>query len=110
MGLENRDCQLLQALCQTGDESLRRRALELLPRHRWSQNDHQLLFEFWAVLVRSGVPVRRETMAAQATRVGFPDLDFDSLFVPMPSPDASLARMLQEIASDSRRCPSEHQT
>jgi hypothetical protein len=100
-----RERHLLQALCQTFDAPLRRRALEVLARHRWALPDHQLIFESWAVLARTGTPVRRETLAAQLTRAGFPDMDFDALFSPLPSPATELARRLDEIGGSMSSGP-----
>lgn len=100
MDREDRERHLLQALCQTRDGSLRKRALQSLARHSWAHSDHRILFEAWAALVGAGSGISIQAIAVQATRAGFPDLDFDVLFVPLPHPDEDLAYLLEEIAKD----------
>jgi hypothetical protein len=95
---QTRERLLLQALCQTADEALRRRAFEALPTHRWANRDHQLIFEGCSLLARNGAPITRGSLATQLTRAGFPEMDFDSLFAPLPSPGEELARRLDELA------------
>jgi hypothetical protein len=105
MDAGTRERHLLRALCQTSDSALRRRALEVLPLHRWTHRDHQLIFETWALLARTGTRVTRETLAAQLTRAGFPEMDFDALFAPLHSPAADLARRLDEIGGSKPSGP-----
>jgi hypothetical protein len=51
-----------------------------LSRYSWASADHRILFE---ALVRLGnIPTvsLRERLGAEATRMGFPDIDWEALF------------------------------
>jgi hypothetical protein len=93
----NPEWRLLRALCQATDASVRERAAKLLRRHRWREREHEVIFAAWNHIARPGRPVLRGELAAQLTRAGFPEMDLDSLFEPLPSPATDLGRLLDEL-------------
>jgi hypothetical protein len=71
---------VLRHLCRNGIRSIPREGLAELSRYSWASADHRILFE---ALVRLGnIPTvsLRERLGAEATRMGFPDIDWESLF------------------------------
>lgn len=97
MGRKAEEWRILQALCQTADAGLRERAAEVLRRHRWAAGEHEVIFSAWNSIARAGRAIHRGELAAQLTRDGFPEIDLDSLFEPLPSPAAELARSLAAL-------------
>jgi hypothetical protein len=90
---------LLRRLCETGIASLAQEALESLIRHSWTVPDHRVIFE---ALVRIGslpTALLRERLPAEATRLGFPDVDWSTFFAP-PGPSADSPRATLELIAD----------
>lgn len=101
----NDDIQLLRALCQTIDVTMRLRACRLLESYAWAEGEHRVVFEVCARLTRLKVPIRRDMLAAQVTREGFPDIDLDALFAPLPSARDELARRIDALAGPEGQQP-----
>lgn len=102
MTASDSDLRLLQALCQTGDPALLRRGCRALARHRWARVEHQVVFESCADLTRWGARIERLPLAARLTRAGFPDVDLDALFAPLPAPERILRRHLDRHEGQGR--------
>lgn len=96
------DIQLLRALCQTADAGIRRRACDILEKRQWAEPEQLLIFEACAALTRFNVPISPASLVVQLTRAGFPDVDLDALFEPLPSAGAELARRLDGIEGGAR--------
>jgi hypothetical protein len=92
---------LLRALCQTTNPVLLRRAVDVLRRHRWPQGEPLVVYESCAALAARGARITRGNLAAELTRAGFPDVDLDSLFAPLPSPESELARHLETLEKEN---------
>lgn len=93
----NEDIQLLRALCQTEDVGARRRACEILQGREWAEGEHGVIFEACAALTRFGARISPAALAVQLTRAGFPDVDLEAIFEPLPKADAELARRLDAL-------------
>jgi hypothetical protein len=98
---ETDDLLLLRALCQSADAALVRRACRVLGRYPWPQGECRVLYESCAALSSRGARISRATLAAEVTRAGFPDVDLESLFAPLPSPDRELERRLEALEKES---------
>ncbi|MDE3137889.1 MAG: hypothetical protein KGL59_15015 [Acidobacteriota bacterium] len=98
---ENDDLRLLRALCQADDSGLVRRACHVLGRHDWPQGESRIVFECCAALAARGARITAASLAAEATRAGFPDVDLESLFAALPSADRELARRLDALEKES---------
>lgn len=101
MQTANEDLQILRALCQTKHAGLRRRACEILANYEWVEGEHRVIFEVCAALDSFGVSIDLPKVAAQMTRAGFPDVDFDALFDPLPMADAELAKRLNALEGNA---------
>ena len=93
LSLVERD--LLRLLCRDGNAGLvfRLAGRELI-RYSWQQLDHQIVFEaLIRVSSRRHGTFTREQLAAEITRMGFPDIDVREFFSPV----------LREQTSTSKR-------
>lgn len=102
MQTANEDLQILRALCQTKDTGLLRRACEILSNYEWVDGEHRVVFEVCAAISSLGVRIDLPTLAAQVTRAGFPDVDFDALFEPPSMPDAELTKRLNALEENEQ--------
>ena len=102
MPAETEDLSLLQALCQTKDVGLLRRACRALETRRWSRAEHAAVFEACVALASLGARIEPASLAARVTRAGFPDVDLDSLFAPFPLAESSLRRHLRDLEGSER--------
>jgi len=98
---ENDDLHLLRALCQAADAALVCRACQVLRRHRWPQGEPLIVYECCAALSARGARISRANLAAEVTRAGFPEVDLDALFRPLPSPDRELARRVYALEREN---------
>jgi hypothetical protein len=74
---------ILQALCQPSTtQALRERILQELASYRWGVRDYRVIFD----ALQKSRPARtsslHEQLRAHATRMGFPDIDWDAFFAP----------------------------
>jgi hypothetical protein len=74
---------LLRALCQPSTTPvLRERILRELASYRWRVEDHRVIFD----ALQKSRPARtsslHDQLRAHATRMGFPDIDWDAFFAP----------------------------
>ena len=77
---EDRDVELLRALCRSETAEQARRAVERLRGHAWADGESRILFEACARLARRGARIHKENLAAEVTLAGFPDVELDALF------------------------------
>jgi hypothetical protein len=81
--------KLLAALCSpaVGGE-MRNKILERLATHNFATPDHEMIFRALNQVPRASAEYIRETLGARVTRLGFPDIDVESIFaVEAPSTD-----------------------
>jgi hypothetical protein len=71
---------ILRHLVRCGVASLPANRLTDLSRHSWAIPDHQVIFDALLRLRAVPPPALRERLAAEATRMGFPDIDWHSFF------------------------------
>lgn len=95
--IEQIERNLLRTFCQSGGVAhLPPEILRDLRNYRWQGMDHQTIFD---VLLSSGTRVvaRRERLAAQATRMGFPDINWSDYFQPWARGKGELKRSATEL-------------
>jgi hypothetical protein len=74
---------LLRELCQPSTTPvLRERILHELASYRWRLEDHRVVFDTLQKSRPSGTSSLHEQLRAHATRMGFPDIDWDAFFAP----------------------------
>jgi hypothetical protein len=90
--------RLLSALCATAlDREMRAQILERLGAHTFANRDNEIIFQALAKIPLATAEHIRETLSARLTRLGFPDIDVESIlgFSP-PSPD-TITALLQQL-------------
>jgi|ERR1700685_2637394 hypothetical protein len=73
--------KILRALCATGsDPADWNRFIARLAEHPWKAPEHRIVFEALRAIRSHDAATRREQLPAQATRMGFPDVDWGNYF------------------------------
>ncbi len=91
---------VLRALC-SGDipPEIRAQSFEDLKSHRWSDPEHRVVFEALLRTPRSEEESLRERLPAQATRMGFPDVDWELYFTRNHELGAGVAARVHELVN-----------
>ena len=72
---------LLRRLCRSGGISaVSSDEQRTLRRYRWVGRDHQTIFEALVRLASAPASALRERLPAEATRMGFPDIQWEAYF------------------------------
>lgn len=90
--------RLLAALCQNvlGSRA-RAEVMRCFRNHRFAHPDHEVIYRALATSPIGEPADIRATLAQAVTRLGFPDMDLDSLFdTPAPTPE-KIAAWIQEL-------------
>jgi hypothetical protein len=90
--------RILQALCVGADppddwEMLAGRLAE----YRWLDSDHKVVFEALRAIKSRDPKTRRDELPAQATRMGFPDVDWKTYFAPDEGPGSDLEDLIRRL-------------
>jgi hypothetical protein len=104
------ESRILRALCSgpsafdspaTHHASARAALLAKLRAHRWQDPEHRVVFEALTWLPGRQAADLREQLPAQATRMGFPDVDWDQYFVTSDD-HAAIETLVAELLVASR--------
>ena len=104
------ESRILRALCAappppgsraTHDASVRAAILAKLHAHRWQHPEHRVVFEALTLLPRLQSATLREQLPAQATRMGFPDVNWDQYFA-SGTDNAAIETLLAELLATSQ--------
>jgi hypothetical protein len=102
-GLER---SILCALCGSVDPRASRAALAReLDAHTWQEVDHRVVYQALGRLQRSDPQPLRQQLAVAATRMGFPDVDWDDYFAPSGIADADLPELVRQLVAITVREP-----
>jgi hypothetical protein len=89
---------LLRVLCQRGSlAALSLQTRSELQSYSWQGSDHQTIFDALLHTVRVDRGSLREQLAAQATRMGFPDIDWNEYLVQAGAGAGDLQRSVMEL-------------
>jgi len=106
--------RILRALCHGADAGAASEwPCPELKNYRWHEPEHRVVYEALAAAPRRGGRRLRESLPAQAARLGFPDVDWAAYF-DSPGPDEEelpellrdLKAALREHTSTERPCDS----
>ena len=78
------------------------RQLRELENYRWHEPEHRVVYEALKVAVRRNREPLREQLPAEATRMGFPDVDWAAYFEAPDSAAADLPELLRELKAAVR--------
>lgn len=81
-------------------------AARRLGEHSWRAPEHRTIFEAIVRLSRRSVTWSREELAAEATRMGFPDIDWNEYFDSSAADREPAGRPLIELLEELARVPS----
>ena len=74
---------ILRTLCQpSATQALRERILQELASYRWQVEDHRVIFDALQRSRSAKASPLQEELRAHATRMGFPDIDWDAFLAP----------------------------
>jgi hypothetical protein len=105
------ESRILRALCSTPPAfdspsahhaSARAAILAKLRAHRWQDPEHRVVFEALILLPGRQAADLREQLPAQATRMGFPDVNWDHYFV-ASTDNAALETLVTELLNCAKR-------
>jgi hypothetical protein len=89
---------ILRALCaRTIDPGDWSRFMARLVEHSWRAPEHRIVFEALRAIRSRDARTRREQLPAQATRMGFPDVDWQNYFGADHSPRAEMEELLRNL-------------
>ena len=88
--------KLLAALCQGAlDARTRGTILQRLKHYVFAEPDHEVLYRALATMPAVDPADARQALTQAVTRLGFPDVDLDSLFTLSPPKPAEVAALLE---------------
>ena len=95
---------LLRQLCTSGITTPETEALRRLAQYKWEGRDHQVVFD--ALLRLANVPPEslRARMPIEATRMGFPDIDWPAFFErpeDYSESEENIARLIANLLAES---------
>ena len=92
--------QILRRLCSSGvggRDQATADALRELESYGWRDSDHHVIADALSRLSAKSHPWTREELAAEATRLGFPDISWNDYFEPASCDEPGANRPLAEL-------------
>jgi hypothetical protein len=101
------ESRILRALCsnpssRTDNSAARAIILARLRPHRWQASEHSVVFEALTALPGRDATELREQLPAQATRMGFPDVNWENYFASVAA-DSAIESLVAELLATSRK-------
>lgn len=93
--------EILRALCAR-EGAVHARGVPELANYRWRDPEHQVVYEALGKIRGRDADSLREQLAAQATRMGFPDVDWTAYCERMETTSGELTRLLRELQAAVR--------
>jgi len=96
------ELKILRALCRR-EFSARdwSRLTSQLADYHWQDSDHRVVYEALTAIRSTDAETRRGQLPAQATRMGFPDVDWKIYFEAEDSPKSGIEDMIQQLKAKS---------
>ena len=93
------ETKVLAALAEgTTDGSIQDVARAFLGQYRWHDSAHQIIFEALMTIPSENVETIRSQLPARLTRMGFPDLDWETLYAMPRLSRAEAERLIESLA------------
>jgi hypothetical protein len=91
---------VLRSLCvSTIDSSTWKRVIGRLATHEWRDPEHKVIYDALGSIRSNDSKTRREELPAQATRMGFPDIDFGKYFDADGLPIVPIDRLIDQLTT-----------
>jgi hypothetical protein len=92
------ELKLLAALCSPMvDGDTRTKILDRLATYRFASRDHDTIFRALSQMPGASTEHIRETLGARVTRLGFPDIDVQSIFAIEPPSTDEIQTLLSRL-------------
>ena len=89
---------MLRAICQESPlGSVREAASRLLKNYRWQEPIHQAIYDCLVQLHAGNPEFLRSELPACLTRTGFPDVDWETFFEPLPLTPQDVAKAVLRL-------------
>jgi hypothetical protein len=100
------ESRILRALCsnpspRTDNSAARANILAQLRPHHWQDSEHRVVFEALTALPGRDATELREQLPAQATRMGFPDVNWENYFA-SAADDFAIETLVAELLATPR--------
>lgn len=96
--VHNLEHRILCALCSdTTRAELRGKVVRDLNGHPWHDSEHRIIYEALRSIPNGEGRAMREQLPAQATRMGFPDVDWDDYFLKAVPAEEELLKQVREL-------------
>jgi hypothetical protein len=90
--------QILRALCSGISDPVEwDKITSQLSVYPWREPDHEVVYEAVRAIKSRDPKTRRAELPAQATRMGFPDLDWNLYFEPREEPQLDLRDLVRRL-------------
>jgi hypothetical protein len=90
--------KILRALCGSGIASEDWHLFaDRLTAYSWESPEHKVVYDALCAIESSAADIRREELPAQATRMGFPDVDWAEYFVVEQTASAELDQLIGSL-------------
>jgi hypothetical protein len=100
------ELKVLRALCANPSaEGSRKMVIRELSIRTWENAEHRIVFEAITRLGGRDPQRLREDLPAQATRMGFPDVDWGAYLVPEGAPPTDLEALVRDLTAASSADP-----
>jgi hypothetical protein len=100
VALERRILQVLCNQIQKRSSSQRSSEVSGLADYSWQSPEHRVVFAAWEQLRRQGLRMLRDQLPAQATRMGFPDVDWAVYLHSRPAYSTSLHQLIRQLKAE----------
>ena len=95
---------VLRALCGGDlDSADWNRIAGRLASHAWSDPEHKVVYDALRAVRSNDAQTRREQLPAQATRMGFPEVDWTNYFATHESDPAKIDRLIDGLGAPGNR-------
>jgi hypothetical protein len=98
----NLERKILRALC--GRELAPRNWDQLtasLSAHCWQEPDHRVVYDAMRGIRSRDATTRRDQLPAEATRMGFPDLDWNLCFAPEEMTEGEIEELIRQLKAET---------
>jgi hypothetical protein len=97
---------LLRALCASAEVCASRDQIaSAIPGYKWRDSEHAIVYEALCKVPNRDKRPLSEQLPVIATRMGFPDVEWEAYFVPPAVPNPEILELLRMLASTAAHRP-----
>jgi hypothetical protein len=69
--------------------------------YSWQEPDHRVIYDALRGIRTREAKTRRDQLPAQATRMGFPDVDWSRFFEPVRLPEPEIEELIRQLKAET---------